>query len=144
MALYRQVSMKRLLTNTLFLILLLSFRVEAQVPATQYANEIAYISGGVGAEESSAIEMESKQWPLMLQFSQVNERGWGVWISGVQVKIVNGKKQAIFSAICDGPMMLINLATGPYEVIGIYEGKAQTLSTVIQVNKPQKLSIFWK
>jgi hypothetical protein len=136
--------MKLVNTKTFFLILLLSLGVNAQVPATQYANKIAYISGGVGTEESTAIEMESKQWPLMLQFSQINEKGWGAWISGVQVKIINGDKQEIFSAICDGPMMLINLVPGQYEVISIYEGRAQTLPAVIQAKKPQKLSIFWK
>ncbi len=136
--------MKILFASTFFGMLLLSFRVEAQVPVTQYANKIAYISGGVGTEESTAIEVESKQWPLMLQFSQINEKGWGAWISGVQVKIINGDKQEIFSAICDGPMMLINLVPGQYEVIGIYEGRTQTLPAVIQAKKSQKLSIFWK
>ena len=137
--------MKTFFTKPYFvLILALSFSAIAQVPDTKYANEIAYVAGGIGAEESTAIEIESKQWPLMLQFSQVNESGWGVWISGIQVKIINGKKQEIFSAICDGPMMLINLAPGQYDVIGIYEGRTQTASVLIQAKTPQKLSIFWK
>ena len=122
----------------------LSFRAVAQVPNTQYANEIAYVAGGIGAEESAAIEVESKQWPLMLQFSQVDEKGWGVWISDIRVRIINSKNQEIFSAICDGPMMLINLTPGQYDVVGTFEGRAQKRSVLIQVNKPQKLSIFWK
>ena len=137
--------MKTLLTKTFFvLIFLLSIKTMAQAPDTQYVNGIAYVAGGVGSEESAAIEMESKQWPLMLQFSQVDEKGWGVWISDVQVKIANDKNQEIFSAICNGPMMLINLAPGQYDVVGIYEGKAQKRPALIQTNKPQKLSFFWK
>ena len=137
--------MKTLFTRTLFvLMLLLSFKATAQVPDTQYVNEIAYIAGGVGSEESAAIEMESKQWPLMLQFSQVDEKGWGVWVSDIQVKIVDSKNQEVFSAICNGPMMLINLAPGQYDVVGIYEGRAKKRSAMIQANKPQKLSFFWK
>ena len=124
--------------------LLLSLKAIAQAPDTQYVNGIAYVAGGIGSEESVAIELESKQWPLMLQFSQVDEKGWGVWIADVQVKIVNGKNQEIFSAICNGPMMLINLSPGQYDVIGIYEGKAQKRSVLIQADEPQKISFFWK
>lgn len=137
--------MKILLTKTFFVLMfLLSFKAIAQAPDTQYVNGIAYIAGGIGSEESAVIEMESKQWPLMLQFSQIDEKGWGVWISDVQVKIVNGKNQEIFSAICNGPMMLINLSPSQYDVAAVYEGKAQKRSVLIQVNKPQKLSFFWR
>lgn len=137
--------MKTLLTKTFFvLMLLLSFRAIAQMPDTQYVNGIAYVAGGIGSEESAVIEMESKQWPLMLQFSQIDEKGWGVWISDVQVKIADDKNQEIFSAICNGPMLLINLAPGQYDVAGFYEGRAQKRSVLIQANKPQKLSFFWK
>ncbi len=135
--------MKKVFTK-FFLMLLFSFKVIAQVPDTQYVNEIAYVAGGIGSEESAAIEIESKQWPLMLQFSQVNEKGWGVWLSDIQIKVVNGENQEVFSAICNGPMMLMNLAPGHYDVVGIYEGKVQKRSVLIQANKPQKLSFFWK
>lgn len=123
---------------------LLSIKAIAQAPDTQYVNGIAYVAGGIGSEESVAIEMESRQWPLMLQFSQVDDKGWGVWISDIQVKIVDDKNQEIFSAICNGPMMLINLAPGQYHVTGIHEGRAQKRAVLIQANKPQKLSFFWK
>jgi len=128
----------------IFLAILIPVCATAQIPDTQYSHEIAYVAGGIGSEESAAIEIESKQWPLMLQFSQVDEKGWGVWISDIRVKIVNSNNQEIFSAICNGPMMLINLAPGQYDVVGIYDGNAKKRSTLIQANKHQKISIFWK
>ena len=137
--------MKVLLVKSLIVVaILIPLSAIAQIPNTQYANEIAYIAGGIGTEESTAIEVESKHWPLMLQFSQVDEKGWGVWISDIKVKIVNSKNQEIFSAICDGPMMLINLAPGQYDIVGIYEGIVQKRSVLILANKPQKISIYWK
>ena len=137
--------MKIFLAKFFFILIpLFSFRAIAQMPDTHYVNAIAYVAGGIGSEESTAIEMESRQWPLMLQFSQVDEKGWGVWISDIQVKIINSKNQEIFSAICDGPMMLINLAPGQYDVLGTYEGRAHKRPILIEANKPQKLSIFWK
>ncbi len=133
-----------LFRSLIFVAILVPLWAVAQIPSTQYSHEIAYVAGGIGSDESIAIEMDSKKWPFMLEFSQVDEKGWGLWLSDIQVKIVNAKNQEIFTAICDGPMMLINLPPGQYDVFGIYEGRQQKRSVLIQANKPQKLSIFWK
>ena len=79
----------RLLTLTFFL--LATPLTWAQIPPTQYSQGISYITGGVGDEESSAILAEAKQWPLLLELSQL-ENGRGVWIFGSQIKILNAQK----------------------------------------------------
>ena len=58
----------------------------AQIPDTQSSQGIAYVSGGVGQEEAKAILAEAKQWPLMLELSQL-ENGRGVWIFGAKISI---------------------------------------------------------
>ena len=68
--------------------ILTSSLVCAQIPDTQYSKGISYISGGVGEEESQAILAEAKQWPLLLELSQL-ENGRGVWIFGAKIKILN-------------------------------------------------------
>ena len=79
-------------------LLALSGIVLAQNPETQHSDGIAYISGGVGEDEALAIVAESKQWPLMLELSQL-ENGRGVWIFGAQIKIMNDQKKVIFDAV---------------------------------------------
>jgi hypothetical protein len=79
-----------------------SSMVFAQIPDTQYSQGISYISGGVGEGESEAILTESKQWPLLLELSQL-ENGRGVWIFGAKIKVLNAKNQVIFDAQADGP-----------------------------------------
>ena len=49
----------------------------AQIPETQYSQGISYITGGVGEGETVAILAEAKQWPLLLEMSQI-ENGRGV------------------------------------------------------------------
>lgn len=115
----------------------------AQIPSTQHANGISYITGGVGEEESSAIVAESKQWPLFLELSQL-ENGRGVWIFGANIKIVNAKQQAVFEAQADGPYMLINLDAGDYLIEASYQGVVQKRAISLKANAPQKISIFWK
>ena len=120
-----------------------SSMVFAQIPDTQYSQGISYISGGVGEGESEAILIESKQWPLLLELSQL-ENGRGVWIFGAKIKVLNTKNQVIFDAQADGPYMLINLTAGQYQIEASYQESIQKKSVLIQASGPQKLAIFWK
>lgn len=115
----------------------------AQIPNTQYSHGISYVSGGVGEEESKTILAESRQWPLILELSQL-ENGNGVWIFGALIKITNTKQKLIFEAQADGPYMLINLSAGDYIIDASYEGVIQKRSVNIKSEQTQKLSIFWK
>lgn len=115
----------------------------AQIPDTQYSQGISYISGGVGEEESQAILAEAKQWPLLLELSQL-ENGRGVWIFGAKIKILNSQNQVIFDAQADGPYILINLTAGQYQIEASYQGVVQKRSVNVQASASQKLAIFWK
>jgi hypothetical protein len=114
-----------------------------QIPPTQYSQSISYITGGVGEEESSAILAEAKQWPLLLELSQL-ENGRGIWIFGSQIKILNAKNVIIFDAKADGPYMLINLGAGDYAIQASYQGVEQKRAISIKAGQTQKISIFWK
>jgi hypothetical protein len=114
----------------------------AQILPTQHSNSISYISGGVGEEETVAILAEAKQWPLLLELSQI-ENGRGVWIFGANIKVMSGKK-TVFDAQADGPYMLINLESGDYMIQASYQGVVQSRSVNIKANSSQKISIFWK
>jgi hypothetical protein len=127
----------------LFLISMSSGFVSAQIPDTKYSDGVSYISGGVGEGETAAILAESKQWPLTLELSQL-ENGRGVWIFGAKIKVINAKGKTVFDAVADGPYMLINLEPGDYSIEGAYQDVVQKRAISIKANSPQKISIFWK
>ncbi len=115
----------------------------AQIPETQYSQGISYITGGVGEGETVAILAEAKQWPLLLEMSQI-ENGRGVWVFGAPVKILDSSKQIIFDAQADGPYMLVNLVPGDYMIDAVYGGVTQKRSVSIKADSTQKISLFWK
>ncbi len=124
-------------------LILMSSWALAQIPETQYSQGISYITGGVGEGETIAIVAEAKQWPLMLEMSQL-ENGRGVWIFGVAIKILSSTKQTIFDAQADGPYMLINLVPGDYVIEATYQGVVQKRSLSLKANASQKIALFWK
>ncbi|QKM65194.1 hypothetical protein DCO17_08075 [Polynucleobacter tropicus] len=125
------------------LFLIVSGFVFAQIPDTQHSEGIAFISGGVGDGESEAILAEAKQWPVLLELSQL-ENGRGVWIFGVQIKLINEQQKVIFNAQADGPYMLINLTPGDYQILATYQGVEQKRALAVKAGSSQKLNIFWK
>lgn len=125
-----------------FLLVAVGFAL-AQIPPTQHSGGISYISGGVGEEETTAILAEAKQWPVLLELSQI-ENGRGVWIFGANIKVVDAKKQVLFNAQADGPYMLINLEAGDYIIEASYQGIEQKRALSVKVNSTQKISLFWK
>jgi len=124
-------------------LILMSSWALAQIPETQSSQGISYIAGGVGEGEAVAILADAKQWPLLLEMSQI-ENGRGVWIFGASIKILNNAKQTIFDAQADGPYMLINLLQGEYSIEATYQGVVQRRVLSIKANSPQKISLFWK
>ena len=124
------------------LLLLGSFAL-AQIPDTKYSQGISYITGGVGQNETDAILAEAKEWPVMLELSQI-QNGRGVWIAGVSIKAMDAKKQLIFDALADGPYMLINFVPGDYVLEANYQGVIQKRALSIKANSSQKVSLFWK
>lgn len=136
--------MKTLIRSLALVLCLLSgSSVWAQIPQTQYSQGISYITGGVGEEESTAILTEAKQWPVLLELSQL-ENGRGVWIFGSQIKILNAQNAVVFDAKAEGPYMLINLTAGDYAIQASYQGVGQKRAISVKAGQPQKFSIFWK
>ena len=136
--------MKTLIRSLAFILCILATPlIWAQIPQTQYSKGVSYITGGVGEEESSAILAEAKQWPLLLELSQL-ENGRGVWIFGSQIKILDAKNAVVFDAKADGPYMLINLTAGDYVIQASYQGVEQKRSISMKAGQSQKISIFWK
>ena len=136
--------MKIVKSFVLLLFILINSIAYAQLPGVQYSGELAFISGGIGSDESDAMQENAKKWPLMLQFSQIDQRGWGSWVSGVRVKILNEQKQEIFTNECDGPFLLIALKPGQYVIEASYDGVVQQRKIYLTQDKPEKLSIYWK
>jgi len=115
---------------------------QADLPDSKNYQGIQYITGGIGSEESDAMLELGKKWPLVLEFSQAHPQR-PLWVADVTVKIIDQKKKVVFDAMSDGPILLVDLAPGNYELQLSFEGKPLKRTVKIEENKPVKLSITW-
>ena len=115
---------------------------QADVPESKNYQGIQYITGGIGSEESEAMLELGKKWPLVLEFSQAHPQR-PLWVADVTVKIIDQKKKVVFDAMSDGPILLVDLAPGNYELQLSFEGKPLKRTVKIEENKPVKLSVTW-
>ena len=130
-----------LIAAVIFTVSNVSF-AQADVPESKNYQGIQYITGGIGSEESEAMLELGKKWPLVLEFSQAHPQR-PLWVADVTVKIIDQKKKVVFDAMSDGPILLIDLAPGNYELQLSFEGKPLKRTVKLEENKPLKLSITW-
>lgn len=115
---------------------------QGDVPDSKRYQDILYISGGIGSEESDAMLLLGKKWPLTLEFAQDHPQR-PLWVADVQVKITNSKKKVIFDALSDGPIMLIELPADQYEIEAKFEERTLKRKIKLEQGKPVKLPIIW-
>ena len=116
----------------------------AQLPPSKTQGDLTFITGGIGSDESSAMFAAAKKWSLLIEMSEIDGSGRGVWIAGIDIRVLNAKQQSILGVVCDGPLMLLNAPPGQYTVEASYQGKLLKRSVVIKEGDPQKLSLFWR
>ncbi|CAN1495527.1 hypothetical protein MCEZE4_00337 [Burkholderiaceae bacterium] len=135
----------RMHLKIIFLLLYFAtFACLAQLPDTRTINGIRFITGGIGSDESQAIQADAKQWPLLLEFSQTDGQARAAWVAGAKIIINDAKKRPLLDIICDGPLMLVKLPPGSYSIAAAYNGVTQNRTLLIAKDVPQRIVITWK
>jgi len=76
--------------------------------------------------------------------SEIDSNGRGVWIAGVDIRVLNDKQQILLETVCDGSLMLLYAALGQYTVEASHQGKLLKRGILLNEGDPQKLILFWR
>jgi hypothetical protein len=106
----------------------------------QDGHGVDYVTGGIGSEEVEALEAFKKQFNLYFLFS---EGKIGQLVDGVDITILDAKKQTVFSLEQAAPRLLLTLPDGRYTVIASYQGNSQRY-TLNAGKKHQRVILNWK
>jgi hypothetical protein len=134
--------MKRLPLALFLSCVLLSFAALAEPsplkPQTQ--GEVAFVSGGVGDDEQSAMQAMRADYNLSLLFSL---KGTGEYVSEVTVRITDASGKACLETVSYGPMLLAQIKPGRYIVSVDLGGQAIHRSVTVRGKKRTALSFAW-
>jgi hypothetical protein len=109
------------------------------MPQIQHQGDIAYVSGGVGSDESNALKRAAPQWPLSMRFTG---RG-SDYIADVHVRIDGSDNTPVLQADARGPYMLVKLPPGRYTVHARYNGEDQTRQVTIPTSGDTRADFEW-
>jgi len=115
--------MNKLIASILFIFLGLLTNAYAQLPQTKTQGTVSFITGGIGSDQSNAMYAAAKKWSVLIEMSQIDGSGRGVWIAGINVRILDSKQKTVLETVSDGPLMLLNAPAGQYEIEATYQSQ---------------------
>ena len=112
------------------------------LPPVRHSGAVAYLSGGIGVDESTAIQNASKQWPLTLEFA-INDKQRSEFAGDVAVKVHGAKGHAVLDTTAGGPFLLARLPPGHYAVDATLAGKTEHAKVTVASGHPARALLLW-
>jgi hypothetical protein len=117
-------------------------RAAMVLPPVHKMGSIEYLSGGIGLDESKAIESASRQWPLTLEFA-AKDRQRADFMADVKVRVRDARGHDALDATSDGPFLLAKLPPGSYDIDATAGGKTLHEHVVVKPHQPTKAVFVW-
>ena len=105
------------------------------------ADNVTYISGGIG-EEAGDMRNIAKDYPIEIVFVQklgLHEE----FLANVKVKIQDMQTHTMLDMTTDGPVLVVNLPAGKYQIIADYNNDVKQQKVVVNTKKNQKVVFWW-
>jgi hypothetical protein len=109
------------------------------LPQVQQQGDVSFTSGGVGLDESKALQAAQSQWPMSLRFT-----GPGAdYLADVRVKVVDAQGGEVLNTTSRGPYMLVKLRPGRYTVHATYKDRDQSKAVSVTGKGTAKAAFYW-
>lgn len=109
----------------------------ATLPAAQTQNGVAYLTGGIGEDESAAMRMEARHYPVSMFFAAGKDNAF---LADVKVTVRNKAGKEVLTTAA-GPILLVNLPSGRYTVTA--ERNSKVLQRTVLVGKTGEKQIVF-
>jgi hypothetical protein len=120
----------------------LAFAAPGNLPALHHQGDVAYLSGGVGLGQSTAIKEAMHRYPLSLEFAGKTQAG-NEYLADIPVRITGPHGDRLLQATAHGPFMLASLPNGRYDVSATYNGETQHRSVDIGPSTHTRELFLW-
>ena len=105
-------------------------------------DSVKYMTGGIDVDQSTLMLNASKDWPITLVFAEIADKR-AEYLSDVKVLLTNQKKEVVLDINSDGPIALIDVPAGNYNLDVTFNGSKLTRKISLK-NKPlPKINLLW-
>jgi hypothetical protein len=109
-----------------------------ELPQVQMQDDITYVTGGFGQEESCAMRAAAGSYDLMLTFAKRD----GSFVADVNVQIIDRSGRAVLQTV-SGPLLLVDLPAGKYRIAADYNGATRWRTVSVGGSHPDRLTLTW-
>lgn len=114
--------------------------IDSSLPKAKTENGIVYMSGGVGKTEAAAMKEEARHYPLSMVFSANKDNEY---LADVHVTITDKTGKEVLSAVSSGPILLVKLPAGRYQVAAEVDGKTLHRTVQVSARKERQVHMHW-
>jgi hypothetical protein len=100
----------------------------------------AYITGGIGLEERSAMQANRAAFNLQLTYAL---RPSGNYLAAVETLIAEPEGRIVLRVTSDGPFVWARLAPGTYAVAATYRGLTESRRITVPAQGAAAESFYW-
>jgi len=111
---------------------------DGDIPVEQ-DHGIAYVTGGVGEDEASAIRGLASSYNMRATFTTRS----GEYLSGVNVQVFRSDGSAVFAATSDGPYLFARLPQGHYRLVATVDGAPRSRDLYIPAHGGVRFTLVW-
>jgi hypothetical protein len=111
----------------------------AGMPEMQQQGDIPYISGGIGSDETDAIEAVKENYNLRVTSADKT----GHFRGDTRIIVSDVTEDVLLDTITQGPLFYANLPKGRYTVYGYSEGQSKTQKVTITKGKTTRVHFSW-
>ena len=109
-----------------------------ELPQVQMHDDITYVTGGFGQEESCAMKAAAGNYDLMLTFAERD----GSYVADVNVQIIDSSGRTVLQTV-SGPLLLVNLPAGKYRIAADYNGATRWRTVSVGGSHHDRLTLTW-
>jgi hypothetical protein len=101
---------------------------------------IAWVSGGIGSDESHALKAQAAHYPLSLVFSAGKN---DEYLADIHVLVKDKAGRKLLDTVSSGPLMLVRLPAGDYAVSAVHGTRTLEENAKVAAHGDTQLSFHW-
>jgi hypothetical protein len=116
---------------------LASLTASAAIVEGRTTNDRAFVTGGIGLEESELLKQMANKYSLQLVISSRS----GAYLADTRVTIIGANSQKILDVPLDAPWLLADLLPGTYKIFVTQGGLMQERNVTLAPGKREHLAV---